>query len=820
MAAGNNASSNKTVKKPRSNKPAATQRTAKRSSSTTRKRSRAKSQTPIRVALLKLLLLLLMGFIVIAGFWVWTLNQQVISGFAIKQTQVSSHLYSRPYEIQAGDSKQIEHVIDELQQRGYHQVGKINEPKQFARSQSVIDIFTSDTRQWNAQLQAQAVRITFANNVVSLLTDHQTGHSIESLELAPVLIGNLNSGPIQDRLEIQLHQAPELLLDAVLTMEDRRFTEHNGVDFYGIARAVVSHIKPGARRQGGSTLTQQLVKNIYLDPSRTLKRKLKEAVMAVLVEHHFDKSQILERYLNTIFLGQSGNRAIHGFALAAQYYFNRDLSDLEAGQLATLVGMIPAPSANNPLKHPKRALKRRNLVLSTLANNGFITQSQAQLYQAKDIGADRQHSAQHDRYPAFIDLLSEQMEEVFDPGFLTTTEVNLFTTLDAHIQQKAEKAFKQALSDLETQKDLPAGFLQGAMMVIKPESGEIVAIIGGSDNQAAGFNRALHARRPVGSLIKPAVYLTALQNPERYSLVTPIEDQPIAIPLDNGEVWQPQNYDNEYHGSPSLYESLAQSYNIPAVTVGLEVGLDNVLTTLKRLGIKSDLTSYPSLTLGAVSLSVYEIAQMYQTIANKGHFMPLRTLKAVAYKQGDVITQHQPKGEQVFNPAAMYLLLTALQEATLSGTARALSGLLPNISLAGKTGTTNDYRDSWFAGFGQNYLGIVWIGNDANKPTGLTGSSGALRIWAKVMQDIDIQSIDSDSPSNVVFTEVDALTGDLAKVGCTQQMVTRAFIKGYEPTSNALCDKKPTLGNWIGKWLDGVKKPKQTKKPLEGGSRR
>jgi penicillin-binding protein 1B len=743
------------------------------------------------------------------------LNRTVVNGFELSREQVPTHLYSRPYQIAVNDRKTVNQVIDVLKERGFNRVKQIETPLQYAFRAGVIDVFTQGKVAWRQDETPQAVRITFDGELVKSLMDHSSGIEIERLSLAPVLLGNLDSGPVEDRIEIQLHEAPELLLDAVLTMEDRRFMEHPGVDLFGIARALFSHIKPGTRRQGGSTLTQQLVKNVYLNPARTLKRKVKEAIMALLVERNFNKSQILARYVNTLFLGQSGNRAIHGFALASQYYFGRALSDIDAGQLSMLVGMIPAPSAYNPIRHPERAKKRRNLVLGTLAKNGFITPSQSQLYRAKELVVGAKEIAQHSRYPVFIDLLDEQLEATFDAGFLSSAGLDLYTTLDVEMQRGAEKAFKTALTSLEQKNSLSSGFLQGAMMIIKPKTGEIVVIIGSTDNQVSGFNRALHAKRPVGSLIKPAVYLTALQNPKRYGLTTPILDEPLSVPLDNGETWQPKNYDNKYHGRPSVYESLSRSYNVPAVNVGLDVGIEAVLTTLSRLGIATKLPAYPSLMLGAANLSVYEMAQMYQTIANQGKFQALRTLRVVANRTGELLTQHETPGDQTINQAAVYLLNAALQNVTQNGTAKALKRLMPNVSLAGKTGTTNDYRDSWFAGFGGNYLGIVWVGNDDNKPTGLTGSSGALRVWAEVMNEVDIQSVSAAIPSSVEWAQVDQDNGGVMVAGCTQNTVSRPFIAGYAPVDNVQCDLAPKLGKWINQWFGIKSNPEEKYKTSE-----
>lgn len=740
----------------------------------------------------------LLGAMVLVG-WIWTLDRRVQTRFETPFRSIPAHLYARPYTLKPGDAQEMPDIRAELLAHGYTQAKEISRPGDFAYSGQVMDILRPITATHAVPI---AVRVRLFDGHVQRITDHRSAEILEQFELAPSLIGNLMTGPMEDRILLKLHEVPQLLIDALFAMEDRRFMSHFGVDPLGIMRAMLQNIRDGRVSQGGSTLTQQLVKNLYLDDSRTLKRKINEAMMALIIEWRYTKNQILERYLNTIFLGQSGNRAIHGFGLAAQFYFNRKLQDLNPAQLALLVGMIPAPSAYNPFRNIDRATARRNLVLRTLHKNGSMSAGEVDLYMQTGLDVVRSKNIGASRYPAYTDLLNRQLGKNYDQAYLKEGGLNVFSTLDISVQEIAESRFKTALDELEETHAIEAGSLQGAMIILERKTGEILALIGARDGKAGDFNRALDAKRPIGSLVKPAVYLTALLNPTRYSTSTIIEDTPLSLKLQTGEDWTPGNYDNRFRGEVSLYEALIRSYNIPAVKVGLDVGLESVATTLQRLGVSESFPRYPSMLLGASNVSLLDVAQMYQTLANGGRLQPLTTLRSVANSDNHVLVKYQSDGEQMVNARADFLVMDMLESVAQTGTARALTGLIPGVQLAGKTGTTNEYRDSWFAGFGGNYVAVVWIGNDDNSPTGLTGSSGALRAWAKVMSALDIHSLNLTPPEGIIEVEIDIEGGGTTVAGCTQQSVKRYFISGYEPLSNNRCEPlDDNLGDWLNKWF-------------------
>ena len=527
--------------------------------------------------LLKLSFSLCLFAVVLLGAWIWYLDGRIQTSFKTPFKSIPAHLYARPYTLKVGEAVKMREIVAMLSTKGYHQVDRITKPGDFAYTDHVIDVYLQPGASMSAP---DAVRVILNAGRIQQISNHRNAESLAQFELGANLIGNLLTGPIEDRILLELHEVPELVLDALITMEDKRFASHRGVDPMGIVRAMLQNLREGQVTQGGSTLTQQLVKNLYLDHSRTLKRKVNEAMMALIIEWRYSKSQILQRYINTIFLGQSGNRAIHGFGLAAQYYYNRKLQDLNPAQIAMLVGMIPAPSAYNPFRNPERARQRRNLVLETLHKNGFISAGEVELYINTNLDLADSASTSTSRYAAFTDLLNRQLAESFELSYLQEGGLDVYSTLDEQIQQTAQSNFDQALTEIEQQHQIEVSSLQGAMVIVKPATGEVVSLIGDRFGQAGGFNRALDAKRPIGSLVKPAVYLTALLNPARYSTTSFIEDEPFSIELATGETWEPGNYDNIHHGRVTLHDALIHSYNIPAVKVGMEVGLEAVATTL------------------------------------------------------------------------------------------------------------------------------------------------------------------------------------------------------------------------------------------------
>lgn len=580
------------------------------------------------------------------------------------------------------------------------------------------------------------------------------------------------------------------------------FFNHWGVSLKSIARAIWVNATAGQLRQGGSTLTQQLVKNFYLTNERSITRKATEAMMAVLLEMHYDKREILEAYLNEVFLGQDGQRAVHGFGLASQYFFSQPLSELKLHQVALLVGMVKGPSQFNPRRNPERALERRNLVLDLLAEQGVVTAEEAAAAKAKPLGVTPRGSMADSSYPAFLDLVKRQLREDYRDEDLTEEGLRIFTSFDPILQSKAETALEETLKRLAGRKGVDE--VESAMVVSNPETGEIQALIGSRQPRFAGFNRAIDAVRPVGSLIKPAVYLTALERPSQYTLTSWVQDEPFSVKGQDGQVWTPQNYDRQAHGTIFLYQGLANSYNLSTAKLGLDIGVPNVLKTLERLGVSREWPAYPSMLLGAGALSPMEVATMYQTLASGGFNTPLRGIRSVLTAEGEPLKRYPFQIQQRFDPGAIYLVQNAMQRVMREGTGRSVYSQLPaSLTLAGKTGTTNDSRDSWFAGFSQDLLAVVWLGRDDNGKTPLTGATGALQVWTSFMRKADPLPLDMPMPENVVQAWIDPRTGQGSDSSCPGA-VQMPYIRGSEPAPGQACGAGAPVDSvmdWVRGWM-------------------
>mgnify|MGYP002713051252 CR=1 FL=1 len=734
----------------------------------------------------------LLILLLVIGMYLIYLDVRVVSRFEGKLWSLPSHVFARPLELYQQRMISADQFEHELKLLNYQRVTQIPaRAGQYRRWQG--NHFELISREFNFADGTQpslALRVDFAADRVSGVYDLY-GHEPRPIaRLEPVRIGGIYPNQAEDRELLKLDEVPDYLVLALLAVEDRRFYEHWGIDPRSIARALLANISAGGTVQGGSTLTQQLVKNMFLTSERSLWRKANEAVMALMLEAHFDKTKILEAYINEIYLGQDGAQAIHGFALASRYYFDKPLDRLSKDQLALLVGLVKGASWYDPRRHPDRALQRRNQVLEQMHDQQVIDQQQLELFNKRPLGVVPRSTYAANLYPAFIDLVKRQLKQDYREEDLQSEGLRIFTTLDPIAQRAAERSVKRIIPHLE--KGYPkAEQLQTAVILAAPESGEIQALVADREPRFPGFNRASDAVRQVGSLIKPAIYLAALSHPQRYSLASLLDDSPLRLQERNGTIWQPQNYDRKFLGDIPLYQALIQSRNVPTVRLGLDVGLADIVATLKKLGIKRDVPPYPSMTLGAFDLTPFEVAEMYQTLAARGFNSPLRAIRDVLNNQGESLSRYPLQVEQTLNEDAVYLLNYALNQVTRNGTARALASSLP-ATVAGKTGTTDDLRDSWFAGFSEDRLGVVWLGRDDNQSTGLTGASGALQIWRDVMQQLPLQDLDLQPPPGIDLQWIDPQSGGLSKKGCLGA-VELPFISGSEPTTRAECESPGLL---------------------------
>jgi len=713
------------------------------------------------------------------------LDFRVRSEFEGRRFALPARIYARPLELHAGLRIQQSDVVDELSQDGYREGVREGESGWYAPIQDGLEIAVRPFTFWDGAQPAKRIRVAFDGKTVKSVQDRD-GKDLPLARLEPLPIGGIYPANNQDRVLVRLAEVPKPLVQELIATEDRNFYTHHGFDPRGIARAAWSFVR-GHGLQGGSTLTQQLVKNFFLTPERTLTRKATELIMAVLLELHYDKDDILETYLNEIYLGQDRDRAIHGVGLAALYYFGKPVESLTLAEGALLVGLVKGPAVYDPYRHPDRALERRNLVLRETKEQGSITLPQYSQARAAPLALNPKGAMGTSAHPAFLDLVHRQLRQEYDEADLRSEGLRIFTTLDPRVQRAAERTLERKLAQFDRDKRFGSPGLEGSVVVTDSQTGEVQALVGGRDALFRGFNRALDAARPVGSLLKPAIYLTALSQPERYTLVTPIDDSPFVWKSRGAEDWQPSNYDRSFHGMVPLRTALAQSYNVATARLGTDIGIDKVLATLKKLGIQREMQPFASTLLGAVDLSPMEVAQMYQTIASGGFRTPLRAIREVTTQDGKPLTRFPIAVEQAFPAEPMYLLTAAMQGVVREGTGQGLKNwLAPEIAVAGKTGTTDEQRDAWFAGFTGDRLAVVWIGYDDNRAARLLGATAALPVWGELMAALDPEPLALPRPDGIESVVIDPQSGLRADSGCPGA-IELPFAQGSAPAGRAPC---------------------------------
>ena len=715
------------------------------------------------------------------------LDGTVRARFEGKRWALPARVFARPLELYVGRPLSVEALKGELERLEYRRVKSPKHAGTYARTGGRFLVHTRPFRFWDGSEPERVLDIRIEDGLVAGLEDAGGGADPALVRLDAVLIASIYPTHNEDRVLIRGQDLPPLMIATLLAVEDRGFYDHWGLDPWAIARAMWRNLRAGGVVEGGSTLTQQLVKNFYLSDERTLVRKVNEAFMAVLLDLHYEKQEILEAYANEIFLGQDGNRAIHGFGLASRFYFNRSLDELGIAETALLVALIKGPSYYNPRRHPERALARRNLIVDTLRVQGAIGAEQAAAAKRAPLGVSDKGGRPSGAYPAYIQLVRRQLQRDYQEEDLRSEGLRIFATLDPLVQSAAEEAVRKRVPKLERSRGFKAGTLETAVVAASAAQGEVLALVGGRDPAYAGFNRALEAVRPIGSLIKPVIYLTALSDPERYSLVTTLSDSPVSLRGGDGKLWQPQNYDRKTHGQVPLYKALAKSYNLATVNLGLELGVGEVVRTLRNLGVQRAVDPVPAMLLGSVSLTPVEVAQVYQTLAGGGFRAPLRAIREVLDASGRPLNRYPLAVEPAADAVAVYLTTWAMQQVVRQGTAASLKKRLPKgLTVAGKTGTTNGLRDSWFAGFSGEKVLVVWVGRDDNKTTKLTGASGALRIWGDIMANVESRPLPDFQPEGVEEIRVDPVNGLLAGTGCGRGMTVPYATAGL-PAATSAC---------------------------------
>ena len=722
-----------------------------------------------------------MGFLIPYTLY---LNHQVTMRFGQLRWQVPTRVYARPLQVAQGIAMDTRTLKTELDAASYRDDGKGERPGTYGNRGGRWRIASRGYQDVGGRVGPSRIEVTVSGGRVQSVRDIERNRAVKSAKLDPARIATLYGQKQEERRLVRISEVPPLLTDSLQAVEDRDFARHHGIDPSGLARAVWVSISSGGKRmQGGSTLTQQLARSglLGIGKEQTASRKFNEILYALIIDARYEKGVILEAYLNQVDIGQRGSQAIHGFASGAEFYFGRQLDDLSTEQTALLVGMVKGPSRYNPRRNPNWATERRNWVLAKMLETRIIDQQEYDRAVKAPLGVtDVPSSMVANRFPAYVDLVRRQLARDYSEEELQGAGLTVLTGMSPSAQAYAEGAVTRAMKALGTSRRPP---LQAGVVVTDVHTGEVVAVIGSRTFEEHGFNRAVQAQRPVGSLLKPFVYLLALAQPDKYSLATPIDDSPVSITLDNGKRWNPGNSDGRSHGTVRLIDALAQSYNQSTVRVGMDVGPQRLGDLLRTLaGVEGG--ENPSLILGSLDQSPYAMAQLYQFLASGGEIQPLHAVRGVLDANGKALNRYDdaPKPAQSGDAVAARLVTSALQQAVTSGTGRQLmSDGLGRLQPAGKTGTSNDSRDSWFAGWTGDHLAVVWVGNDQNASTGLYGATGAMRVWSGLFSRLPTAPLQVDSKGIDVQWVVDMHTTDAGCPGARRIGFVSGFAPAYQP---------------------------------------
>lgn len=757
----------------RSKKTAVSRPRRKKAATSPSRRKKSTTNPSRRKKYLVAAALLLAGFAIYLGY----LNYLINSRFEGGAWALPSRVYARALELYPNLALTREQLVYELDLSSFLQVQREPLPGQYRLLGESLELH-SRRFDFGDQLQdSRLVQVFFERGRISALTDSSSLSDLQLFRLPPVILGSYYPDNDEDRLLLAENEVPQLLIDTLIAVEDRKFFEHSGLSPMAILRALLANLKAGKTVQGGSTLTQQLAKNLFLTPEKSLLRKINEAFMAILLELRFSKQTIITAYINEVFLLQQNRIAIHGFARASRMMFRRSVDNLEAQHVALLVGMVKGPSRYNPFSAPDTALARRNLVLKVMLEQKLLDAREHARAVAAPIGIVKRLPGVNP-FPAYLDLVKRQLQSSYSGDELARRGLRVFTAFDPLLQRNLELGLAKGLKGFRQPE------LQAAVVIIDYLNGDIQALVGDRVTDYPGFNRALMAQRPIGSLIKPLLLYSLLH--DSLTLASKVSDEPIRIQQSDGKIWEPRNYDRELHGEMSLYEAFVRSYNLPFVRLGVDGGLEALAQNLAKIKLLKHDVVYPSMLLGTTAMSAYEVSQMFQVIANNGYFTPLTTIRSVADQDNHMLARVPLESLKLFDQARMIQVQRAMIGVSESGTAQYLAERFEGKTLAGKTGTTNDLRDSWFVGFSQRYLAVVWLGRDDNGPINLTGSSGALRVWSEIMQLQGFESFKLSRDDSLAWRHVNPADGGITQKSCATSVLL-PFPKDRIPSARSRC---------------------------------
>jgi penicillin-binding protein 1B len=748
---------------------------------------------------LSLVGLVLLGFIALVVTGTALYAARALSRFERVEARRSTLLYAAPPILKPGVNVTALDLAGLLGRLGYRETKGAGGPGQFARTDGAWDIRVDGTA-------AGRVTLSVAGNRITRL--RRGGADVESVALPPELLASAGADMGESIRPVRLADVPADLRAAVLATEDVRFYEHGGVDPRGILRAMWTNVRKGRVAEGGSTITQQLVKSRLLTPERTLSRKIHEALLSTVLEWRYGKDQIFEAYLNEVYLGQSGGSSVRGIGAAARAYFGKEIHQLTLPESALLAGMIRAPNSYSPVSNPERARERRDVVLARMRELDKISEADYRKARKEPVRA-RKAPADGLTAPYFVDYVRAELERATDVELANQHGLRVYTTLDPVLQRLAEAAVVRGLDRLETSRPRlrrknQEERLQAAMIVLDPASGQVRALVGGRDYRTSQFNRAVLARRQPGSAFKPFVYLAAI-TPRRdgplFTAASMLDDSPLTMVVD-GKPWTPKNYDERYQGPVTVRRALEGSINTATVRLAQAIGLPAVIDTARALGVEGDLKPVPALALGVFEITPLQLARAYLPLANGGLAPAGGVVDTLTDDAGAALWSAGRESRPVIGAPEAYVMTSLLEGVINAGTGAAARSLGVPGAVAGKTGTTNEGRDAWFVGYSRNLLALVWIGFDDGTPAGLSGAEGALPIWSEFMrQALDVYPAGPFAePTGITHAKIDLTNGRTATAYCPL-VATEVFLAGTEPPA---CVEHGGVTEQIGRWWDKV----------------
>lgn len=726
----------------------------------------------------------------VLGIWVYRTS---VGRFQIRKLRLPTRIYADITPLRPTQPMLADELLEKLDRLGYREVERLAQPGEYLRSEGGVDLYTRAFTHPTGEYPAEQIRVTLSKAHIDTVVSLREARPLERAALEPELLTSVLSEQLENRSPVTLQQIPQHLQDAVVAAEDSRFWHHPGVDPLGVARAIFRNVKSKGVSEGGSTLTQQLVKNYFLTSERTYKRKVREAFMALILDARYSKKEILEAYLNDIYLGRNRSISILGVGEASRFYFGKPVSEITIAEAATLAGMIPSPNNLSPFNNPEASMRKRNTVLELMLKQKKI--NQAQYDEAKSAKLPRKPFRRRSgltSMPFYVDRVLDELAKDYGIDDVKGRGLRIYTAIDLNAQDAAARVLETSLQSIEKRNRKLRTHdpeLQGAIVHIDVPTGEIRALVGGRNYERSQFNRALKSKRLVGSLFKPFVYLTAFEPSLSGQNITPatqVDDTRFVLKRRWSEDWSPRNYDGRYMGKVTVRMALEHSLNAASVRIGLACGIDPILKTVRTLGVQTELDDNPSILLGAAGIPPMEMAEAYSTIARQGQRMPPRAIRFVTDDRGKALAgAGDVKPVQVFPQRDVYLLTHVMQGVVDRGTAGSSRSMGFRKVAAGKTGTTNDKRDAWFIGFTPQTLALTWVGFDDNDPTGLSGSDSAVPMWTRYMLAVTAgePKVDFAAPPGITFTDVDETSGGLATPSCPRNVIVReAFKQGTEPT--------------------------------------